>query len=74
MTAFENVSVQLQSDLLVIGDSIRSDRHHASNGNDEADDPQNQISGLILAFQLSVVAPRYFISIPPHDRSHRLTK
>lgn len=45
--------VRIQSDLLVIGDSIITDRHHASNGNYDADDPQNQIGGIIPAFPLS---------------------
>ncbi|MCQ4334432.1 hypothetical protein KM295_13290 [Natronomonas sp. F2-12] len=45
--------VRLQTDLLVIGDSIMTDRHHASNGNYQADDPQNQIGGIIPAFSLS---------------------
>ncbi len=45
--------VRIQTDLLVIGDSVMTDRHHASNGNYEADDPQNQIGGIIPAFPLS---------------------
>lgn len=45
--------VQLRSDLLVVGDSIITDRHHASNGNYEPDDPQNQIGGIVPAFSLS---------------------
>lgn len=48
-----DVFVRIQSDLLVIGDSIMTDRHHASNGNYEDDDPQNQIGGIIPAFPLS---------------------
>jgi hypothetical protein len=47
------VFVRIQTDLLVIDDSIMTDRHHASNNNYEADDPQNQISGIIPAFPLS---------------------
>jgi len=45
--------VRLRADLLVIGDSIVTDRHHASGGNYEVDDPQNQIGGIIPAFSLS---------------------
>jgi len=37
--------VRLRSDLLIIGDSILTDRHHASNGNYYPTDPQNQIGG-----------------------------
>jgi hypothetical protein len=48
-----DVYVKLQTDLLVVGDSIMTDRHHASNGNYEDDDPQNQIGGIIPAFPLS---------------------
>ena len=48
-----DVFVRLRTDLLVVGDSIITDRHHASNGNYEADDPQNQIGGIIPAFSLS---------------------
>lgn len=52
-SAFQDVYVRIQTDLLVIGDSILTDRHHASNGNYEDDDPQNQIGGIIPAFPLS---------------------
>ena len=45
--------VRLRADLLVIGDSILTDRHHASNGNYDPRDPQNQIGGLIPSFSLS---------------------
>lgn len=45
--------VRIQSDLLMIGDSILTDRHHASSGNYEDTDPQNQIGGIIPAFPLS---------------------
>lgn len=48
-----DVFIRLRSDLLIIDDSIMTDRHHASNGNYEADDPQNQIGGIIPAFSLS---------------------
>ena len=48
-----DVYVRIRTDLLVIGDSIITDRHHASNGNYEADDPQNQIGGIIPSFPLS---------------------
>ncbi|WP_435102458.1 hypothetical protein [Halarchaeum sp. P4] len=50
---FRDVYVRIETDLLVIGDSILTDRHHASSGNYEADDPQNQIGGIIPAFPLS---------------------
>lgn len=50
---FRNVYVRIHSDLIVINDSIMTDRHHASNGNYEDDDPQNQIGGIIPAFPLS---------------------
>jgi len=49
----KDVFVRIQTDLLVIGDSIMTDRHHASNGNYEDNDPQNQIGGIIPAFPLS---------------------
>jgi len=45
--------VRMRSDLLIIGDSIMTDRHHASADNYEADDPQNQIGGIIPSFSLS---------------------
>ncbi|MFC7135354.1 MULTISPECIES: hypothetical protein [Salinibaculum] len=48
-----DVFVRIQTDLLVVGDSIITDRHHASNGNYQDDDPQNQIGGIIPAFALS---------------------
>jgi len=48
-----DVYVRIQTDLLVIGDTIMTDRHHASNGNYEDDDPQNLIGGIIPAFSLS---------------------
>ena len=48
-----DVFVRIQTDLLVVGDSIMTDRHHASNGNYEDTDPQNQIGGIIPAFSLS---------------------
>jgi len=35
--------VRIKSDLVIIGDSIMTDRHHASADNYEADDPPNQI-------------------------------
>lgn len=50
---FRDVFVRLRSDLLVIDDSIMTNRHHASNGNYEDNDPQNQIGGIIPAFSLS---------------------
>ncbi len=48
-----DVFVRIQTDLLVVGDSIMTDRHHASGGNYEDTDPQNQIGGIIPAFSLS---------------------
>ena len=48
-----DVFVRIQTDLLIVGDSIMTDRHHSSNGNYDADDPQNQIGGIIPAFSLS---------------------
>jgi len=49
----QDVYVRIQTDLLVVGDSIITDRHHSSNGNYDDDDPQNQIGGVIPAFSLS---------------------
>lgn len=48
-----DVYIRIRTDLLVIGDSIITDRHHASNGNYEDNDPQNQIGGIIPSFTLS---------------------
>jgi len=48
-----DVYIRIRTELLVIGDSIITDRHHASNGNYQDDDPQNQIGGIIPAFPLS---------------------
>jgi len=48
-----DVYIRLKSDLVVIGDSIMTDRHHASSGNYDDNDPQNQIGGIIPAFPLS---------------------
>jgi len=48
-----DVYVRMRSDLVIIGDSIMTDRHHASADNYEADDPQNQIGGIIPSFSLS---------------------
>ncbi|MDB2294147.1 hypothetical protein PM085_18155 [Halorubrum ezzemoulense] len=48
-----DVFVRIRTDLLVVGDSIMTDRHHASNGNYEDTNPQNQIGGIIPAFSLS---------------------
>ncbi len=45
--------IRLRSDLLVIGDSVLTDRHHASNGNYDPRDPHNQIGGIIPSFSLS---------------------
>jgi hypothetical protein len=49
----KDLYVRIKSDLLVIGDSIMTDRHHKSADNYEDDDPQNQIGGIIPAFSLS---------------------
>ena len=48
-----DVFVRIRTDLLVVGDSIMTDRHHASNGNYEDTAPQTQIGGIIPAFSLS---------------------
>lgn len=53
VTDLTDVYVRLKCDLLVVGDSILTDRHYTSNGNYDADDPQNQIGGIISAFPLS---------------------
>jgi hypothetical protein len=53
LSEVRDVYIRLQSDLLAIGDTIMTDRHHASNGNYEDTDPQNQIGGIIPAFSLS---------------------
>jgi len=45
--------IRIKSDLVVIGDSIMTDRHHASADNYEDNDPQNQIGGIIPSFSLS---------------------
>ncbi|WP_435062840.1 hypothetical protein [Halobaculum sp. EA56] len=45
--------IALRCDLLVIGDSIITDRHHASGGNYDPTDPANQIGGTIPSFSLS---------------------
>jgi hypothetical protein len=45
--------LRIQSDLVIIGDSIMTDRHHSTGGNYEDDDPQNQIGGIIPSFSLS---------------------
>jgi len=52
-TLSNDVYIRLKTDLLVIGDSIMTDRHHASGGNYEDTNPQNQIGGIIPAFPLS---------------------
>lgn len=49
----QDVYIGLTCDLLVIGDSIITDRHHASGGNYDPDDPANQIGGVIPSFSLS---------------------
>jgi hypothetical protein len=48
-----DVYVRIRSDLVIIGDSIMTDRHHASGDRYEDDDPQNQIGGIIPSFSLS---------------------
>jgi hypothetical protein len=48
-----DVYIRLECDLLVIGDSIITDRHHASGDNYEDNDPQNKIGGIIPSFSLS---------------------
>jgi hypothetical protein len=52
-TAFPDLYVGLNIDLLAPGDGIVTDRHHASADRYEADDPQNQIAGQISPFTLS---------------------
>lgn len=48
-----DVYLWIQTDFLVVGDSIIMHRHHASNDNYDSDDPQNQIGGIVPAFLLS---------------------
>ena len=50
---FPDLYVGLNIDLLAPGDGIVTDRHHASSGRYEPDDPQNQIGGQISPFTLS---------------------
>ena len=45
--------VGLEIPLLAPGDGIVTDRHHASADRYEADDPQNQIGGMVSPFPLS---------------------
>ncbi|ELY39832.1 hypothetical protein [Natronorubrum tibetense] len=52
-TAFPDLYVGLDINLLAPGDGIVTDRHHASADRYEADDPQNQIAGQISPFTLS---------------------
>jgi hypothetical protein len=52
-TAFPDLYVGLDIDLLAPGDGIVTDRHHASADRYEADNPQNQIAGQISPFTLS---------------------
>jgi len=49
----DDVFVRMRSDLVIIGDSIMTDRHHTSQDNYEADDPRNHIGGIIPSFSLS---------------------
>lgn len=53
LDAIRDVYVRIECDLLVVGDSIITDRHHASSGNYEETDPQNQIGGIVPAYPLS---------------------
>jgi hypothetical protein len=53
ITDITDVYVRIECDLLVVGDSIMTDRHHASSDNYEDNDPQNQIGGIIPAYPLS---------------------
>ena len=48
-----NLYVGLEIPLLAPGDGIVTDRHHASADRYEADDPQNQIGGMVSPFPLS---------------------
>ena len=48
-----DVYVGLEIPLLAPGDGIVTDRHHASADRYEADDPQNQIGGMVSPFPLS---------------------
>lgn len=45
--------MELQTDLLVIGNSIITGRHHVSSGTYEPNDPQNQVGGIIPVSPLS---------------------
>jgi len=49
----QDVYLRIQSDLVIIGDSLITDRHHGSGDNYEADDPQNKVGGIIPSFSLS---------------------
>jgi len=49
----QDAYIRMQSDLVIIGDSLMTDRHHSSGDNYEADDPQNQVGGIIPSFSLS---------------------
>ena len=49
----DDVYLRMRSDLVIIGDSIMTDRHHDSADNYEDNDPQNQIGGIIPSFSLS---------------------
>lgn len=49
----KDVYVRMNCDLLVIGDSIMTDRHHKSGSGFEADNAQNKIGGIIPPFSLS---------------------
>jgi hypothetical protein len=48
-----DVYVVLEIPLLAPGDGIVTDRHHASADRYEADDPLNQIGGMVSPFPLS---------------------
>lgn len=49
----KDVYLRIESDLLIVGDSIMTDRHHQSGDNYEDNDPQNQVGGIIPSFSLS---------------------
>jgi len=50
--------VGLEIPLLAPGDGIVTDRHHASADRYEADDPQNQIGGMVSPFPLRLAPTR----------------
>ena len=52
-STFPHVYIGIEVGLLAPGDGVVTDRHHASAGRYEADDPMNQIRGQIPPFTLS---------------------